>query len=71
VYRRAYVLLVGVAVLMGALALITAIVARQALVDPEGFLGPSWLRLPLLVLGALLLDMLPRTLWQSRGCTPR
>ena len=38
----------------------------RPLVDPEGFLGPSWLRLPLLILGAFLLDVLPRTLWVSR-----
>ncbi len=51
---------------MGALAVITAIVLDKPLADPEGFLGPSWLRLPLLLLGAFLLDMLPRTLWHSR-----
>ncbi len=51
---------------MGALAVITAIVLDKQLADPEGFLGPSWLRLPLLLLGAFLLDVLPRTLWQSR-----
>ena len=51
---------------MGALAVIAAIVLDKPLVDPEGFLGPSWLRLPLLLLGAFLLDMLPRTLWYSR-----
>ncbi len=38
----------------------------KRLADPEGFLGPSWLRLPMLLFGAFLLDMLPRTLWQSR-----
>ncbi|KQY50234.1 MULTISPECIES: phosphatase PAP2 family protein [unclassified Nocardioides] len=65
-YRRAYVLLVGVATLMGALAVFTAISLGERVVDPEGFLGPSWLRLPLLVFGALLLDMLPRTLWLSK-----
>ncbi len=38
----------------------------KRLVDPEGsFLGPSYIRLPLLLLGALLLDLLPRTLWYS------
>jgi hypothetical protein len=68
VYRRAYVLLVGNAVLMGGMAIIIAVVYDKKLIDPEGsFLGPSWLRLPLLLLGALLLDMLPRTLWFSRG----
>jgi hypothetical protein len=51
---------------MGALALLTAASLDKRLVDPEGFLGPSWLRLPLLVLGALLLDMLPRMLWCSK-----
>ncbi len=65
-YRRAYALLVGIAVLMGALAVIAALSLDKKLVDPEGFLGPSWLRLPLLVSGALLLDLLPRTLWLSK-----
>jgi hypothetical protein len=51
---------------MGGLALLTATALGKHLVDPEGFLGPSWLRLPLLVLGALLLDMLPRALWVSK-----
>ncbi len=51
---------------MGGLAILTAIVLDKRLADPEGFLGPSWLRLPLLLLGAFLLDMLPRTLWYSK-----
>jgi len=51
---------------MGLLALITAHSLDKRLVDPEGFLGPSWLRLPMLLLGAFLLDILPRTLWVSR-----
>lgn len=68
VYRRAYVLLVGNAVLMGGLAVIAAIALDKRLADPEGsFLGPSWLRLPLLLTGALLLDMLPRVIWYSKG----
>jgi hypothetical protein len=66
VYRRAYALLVGIAVLMGSLAVTAAIALGKPLIDPEGFLGPSWLRLPLLVGGALLLDLLPRTLWLSK-----
>ena len=66
-YRRAYALLVGNAVVMGGLAILVAIVYDKRLIDPEGsFLGPSWLRLPLLLFGALLLDMLPRTLWYSK-----
>jgi membrane-associated phospholipid phosphatase len=67
VYRPAYVTLIGVAAVMGVLALVVSLSYDQPLLDPEGrFLGPSWARLPLLLLGALLLDLLPRTLWQSR-----
>jgi hypothetical protein len=66
VYRRAYALLVGTAAVMGVLAVITAIALDKRLADPDGFLGPSWLRLPLLVAGAFLADLLPRTLWQSK-----
>ena len=65
-YRRAYALLVGIAAVMGALAIFTALTLDKPLADPDGFLGPSWLRLPMLVGGALLADLLPRTLWVSR-----
>jgi hypothetical protein len=65
VYRRAYALLVGIAVVMGALAIITAVALDKKLADPDGFLGPSWARLPLLVGGAFLADLMPRTLWRS------
>lgn len=66
-YRRAYALLVGNAIVMGGLAVLVAVIYDKRLIDPEGsFLGPSWLRLPLLLFGALLLDMLPRTLWYSK-----
>ena len=51
---------------MGILAIVTAVALDKRLADPDGFLGPSWLRLPMLVGGAFLADLLPRTLWQSR-----
>jgi hypothetical protein len=67
VYRRAYALMVGTAATMGGLALLSGWILDKQLADPEGsFLGPSYIRLPLLLLGALLLDMLPRTLWHSK-----
>ena len=66
-YRRAYALLVGIAAVMGGLAIISAVLLDKRLADPEGFLGPSWARLPLLVGGAFLADLVPRTLWGSRG----
>lgn len=65
-YRRAYVLLVGVASGMGLTAVALALYLDRSLADPEGFLGPAWVRLPMLIMGAFLLDMLPRTLWVSR-----
>jgi hypothetical protein len=66
VYRRAWVLMVVLAVGMAAWAIIEAVVLDRRLVDPEGsFLGPSYIRLPILLLGALLLDLLPLTIWNS------
>jgi hypothetical protein len=66
VYRRAYALLIGIALTMALLAVVAAVAVDKRLADPDGFLGPSWLRLPMLVGGAFLADLLPRTLWQSR-----
>ncbi|WP_460794672.1 phosphatase PAP2 family protein [Nocardioides pacificus] len=66
VYRRAYVLLIGVTVMMAVLALIAAASLDRRVVDPEGFLGPAWARGPLLVGAAFLADVLPRMLWGSR-----
>ncbi len=52
---------------MGSLAVVTSISLDRPLIDPEGsFLGPSWLRLPLIITGAFALDFLPRTLWFSK-----
>ncbi len=66
-FRRAYALLVGVAVVTGVLAIVAAVILDRRLVDPDGFLGPSWLRLPLLLSAAFLADLVPRTLWLSRA----
>ncbi|MEJ7834363.1 MAG: phosphatase PAP2 family protein [Nocardioides sp.] len=65
-YRRAYTLVVGLALVMGGLAILVAVWKDKGLTDPDGFLGPSWLRLPMLIGGAFLADLLPRALWQSR-----
>jgi hypothetical protein len=55
-----------VAIVTGALAVIASQALGLPVRDPEGFLGPSWLRLPLLFAGAVLADVLPRSLWRSR-----
>ena len=64
--RRAWGLLVFNALLMVALAVVCSLSLGIPLRDPDGFLGPSWLRLPLLVGGAFLADVIPRTLWRAR-----
>ncbi len=67
-YRRAYTLLIGTAAVMGAMAVFVAIKYDRALLDPEGsFLGPSYVRLPLLLMFAFGIDLIPRTMWLSRG----
>ena len=65
--RPAYGLLVGVAVLMGVVALVVSHALDERLRDPDGFLGPAWVRLPAMVLGAFLLDVVPRSLWRARS----
>ncbi|MEZ0577765.1 phosphatase PAP2 family protein [Nocardioides sp. MH1] len=67
-YRRAYSLLLGTAAVMGACAVYVSIKYDRPLADPEGsFLGPSYVRLPLLLIFALGIDLIPRTMWMSRG----
>ena len=55
----------------GLLAVGASLALDMPIRDPEGFLGPSWLRLPLLCLGAFLGDVVPRSLWRSRGAPHR
>ncbi|MEO7351427.1 MAG: phosphatase PAP2 family protein [Marmoricola sp.] len=65
--RRAYAAMVMIAVLMGALAFIVSRAVDYPLRDPDGFLGPAWVRLPMLIVAAFITDIVPRTLWRSRG----
>ncbi len=58
--------MVAIAVVMGTLAFIVSRVVDYPLRDPDGFLGPAWVRLPLLCVGAFVADIVPRTLWRSR-----
>jgi hypothetical protein len=53
-------------VLTGVVAVIASQILGKRLVDPDGFLGPAWVRLPAMVLGAFLVDVVPRSLWRSR-----
>lgn len=65
--RRSYAFLVVNAFVIGALALAASLVLDKPIADPEGsFLGPSWVRLPVLCAAAIVADLLPRALWQGR-----
>lgn len=56
------------AALMGVTALIASSALDRPIVDPDGgFLGSSYIRLPRLILGALLADMVPQFFWVGRG----
>jgi membrane-associated phospholipid phosphatase len=65
--RPAYGMVVGVALLMGVTAVITSQALDERLRDPEGFLGPAWVRLPAMLLGAFLIDVVPRSVYRARG----
>ncbi len=53
--------------LIGLTALFCSLWLDRALVDPDGFLGPSWVRLPMLILFALVADMVPQFFWKGRA----
>jgi hypothetical protein len=59
--------MISIAVSMSVLAVLAAIVFDTRLVDPDGFIGPSYLRLPTILGLAFAIDLVPRTLWVSRG----
>jgi hypothetical protein len=63
--RHAYGLLVGNAILTGAVAVIASWALDEQLRDPDGFLGPAWVRLPAMLVGAFLVDVVPRALWRA------
>jgi PAP2 superfamily len=67
VFRRAHILMGSIAGSMGLLAVIGAVAFDAKLVDPDGFIGPSYLRLPTVLALGFGIDLIPRTLWISRG----
>lgn len=65
--RRPYAFLVVNAALIGAVTFLASAALDRPVADPEGsFLGPSWVRLPVLCLTAIVVDLLPRALWKGR-----
>src|SRR5829696_6136217 len=66
VFRRAHILMASIAVGMGVLAVLGAVIFDAELVDPDGFIGPSYLRLPTVLALGFGIDLVPRTLWVAR-----
>jgi hypothetical protein len=66
VKRRAYVLVVANAALIGVLAIVVSRALGYPLRDPDGFLGPAWVRMPMLIAIAFGVDIVPRTLLRAR-----
>ena len=62
-----YRMAVAVALVTGAVAVACAVYLGLPLRDPDGFLGPTYVRLPLIVALGLAADVLPRAVLQARS----
>ncbi len=65
--RRAYGFAVGLALAVGILAWVASYRLNLPLRDPDGLAGPSYIRLPAIVLLFYLADVVPRALYVNRG----
>ena len=63
----AYGMAVAVAVVSGLVAIVCALHLGLPLRDPDGFLGPTYVRLPLIVALMLAADVLPRAVARARS----
>ncbi len=63
---RTYALAVLLAVVSGVVAVAVAAEFELPLRDPDGFLGPAWIRLPAIVALFVALDVVPRALIRRR-----
>jgi len=52
--------------MMGVVAVVASVSLGEGLRDPDGSLGPGWLRMPLMVGAAFIVDVVPRGLWRAR-----
>src|SRR5688500_18533896 len=63
----AYGMAVAVALATGVVAVVCAVYLGLPLRDPDGFLGPTYVRLPLIVALMLAVDVVPRGLARARS----
>ena len=66
-WRRLFGVPLLVTVTFGLLMGVVALIYGLPLRDPEGFLGPSWVRLPLIVLLMMAADIVPRVVSRRPG----
>ncbi|NUS52994.1 MAG: phosphatase PAP2 family protein [Nocardioidaceae bacterium] len=52
--------------MMGVVAVVASVSLGEGLRDPDGSLGPGWMRMPLMVGAAFVVDVVPRGLWRAR-----
>jgi hypothetical protein len=65
--HRVLLLAAGTAAVTGGLAVIGSVALGIPMRDPDGFLGPGWVRMPAIVAVCLLIDVLPRAAWRLRA----
>jgi hypothetical protein len=60
---------VWVAIALAVTTLVMAWIYDLPVRDPDSVAGPTYVRLPLILLAAFLLDVVPRSVWRARGLT--
>ncbi len=66
VHKGGFRFMVMLALSLAAATLVVAWVYDLPVRDPDSAVGPTYLRLPVILLAAFLLDVLPRALWRAR-----
>jgi len=67
VHKGGFRFAVWVSIALAATTLVMAWIYDLPVRDPDSVAGPTWLRLPAILLAAFLADVLPRALWRARG----
>src|SRR4051794_14836055 len=65
VRENTYWLAISVALVSSVVTVVCALYLRLPLRDPDGFLGPTYVRLPLIVALMLAVDVVPRALYRA------
>ncbi len=66
-HKGGFRFMVTLAIGLAAATLVMAWIYDLPVRDPDSAVGPTYLRLPVILLAAFLLDVLPRALWRARN----